>query len=194
MIGVAAPGIELNLRILTSSLKDRYLRTQTVLYPVVEKIRTFTSVHASYLDYLQTEADKYSATNPPTDEDAIAQANIYIAHVSYWSNIIDDAITGVAGTVNVMAEDGQDVKRQLKIQLSVIEQELVKLEIVLADYKTEKSEYEKELNKAIGLLVGGALAFLVIPFFGVFIGSALLVTGAISKKSISDGLSDVNKV
>lgn len=53
MIGVAAPGVELNLRMLTSALKERYLRTQTVQYPVVEKIRTFASVHTLYLDYLQ---------------------------------------------------------------------------------------------------------------------------------------------
>lgn len=59
---------------------------------------------------------------------------------------------------------------------------------------TALRQYEKELNKAIGLLVGGALAFLVIPIFGLFIGPALLITGAISKKSISDKLSDVNKV
>lgn len=53
MIGVASPGVELNLRILTASLRSRYLRTQTVLYPVVEKIRTFATVHTFYLDFLQ---------------------------------------------------------------------------------------------------------------------------------------------
>lgn len=53
MIGVASSGVELNLRILTAALKSRYLRTQTVLYPVVEKIRTFMTVHTFYLDYLE---------------------------------------------------------------------------------------------------------------------------------------------
>lgn len=53
MIGVGEPGVKLNLRTLTSSLRSRYLRTQTVLYPVVEKIRTFATVHTFYLDYLQ---------------------------------------------------------------------------------------------------------------------------------------------
>lgn len=53
MIGVASPGVGLNLMVLTSALKDRYLRTQTVLYPVVEKIRTFAEVNSFYLAYLQ---------------------------------------------------------------------------------------------------------------------------------------------
>ncbi|CAN0367471.1 unnamed protein product [Pylaiella littoralis] len=203
MIGVASPGVELNLRILTSSLKGRYLRTQTVLYPVVEKIRTFTLVHNAYLDYLQTEADKYSATNPPTDEEAIAQANTYVAHVSYWTEVINDAVTGVKGTVNVMAADAQTVKLQLRVQLSMIEEDLLKLEAALNGLEDAKSDLKKQLITGIALLVGGVLSFLALSFFampvaglvgGILGGGLLFVAGVIMTVSASQGLAEVNEL
>ncbi|CAM9997983.1 unnamed protein product [Pylaiella littoralis] len=185
MIGVAVPGVELNLRILTSSLKSRYLRTQTALYPVVEKIRAFAKVHTAYLDYLQTEADKYSATNPPTDDEAIAQANTYLGHISFWTKTISDAITGVMGAVNVMAASAEAVKRQLKTQLAVMEKALVKLEAALRGLQTAKKGLRKKLNDAVGLIVGGALSFLAPPLAYPLIGA--------KRNAVKKELAQVNK-
>lgn len=33
----------------------------------------------------------------------------------YWTDLINDAVTGVKGTVNIMASDAQNVKQQLKV-------------------------------------------------------------------------------
>ncbi|KAI1098939.1 hypothetical protein F4804DRAFT_323452 [Jackrogersella minutella] len=56
-LGVASPGVLLNLQVLTRTLKARYIETQTILYPVVNNIRSFAMTHEFYLDQLKKTAD-----------------------------------------------------------------------------------------------------------------------------------------
>eukprot|EP00903_Cladosiphon_okamuranus_P011392 g10735.t1 len=184
MIGVASPGVGLDLMVLTSAHRDRYLRTQTVLYPVVEKIRTFAEVHSSYLEYLQTEADKYSIDSPPPDEVAIAHAQNYIAHIGFWSGFINDTTTGVKGTVNSMSADAGKVTEQLKIQLSNIEVQLEVMEANLDILEEAKDTARLMIIAGIVVALGGVLALLGIAYTnGPFLspagaaGGLLLVTG-----------------
>eukprot|EP00903_Cladosiphon_okamuranus_P013295 g12393.t1 len=200
MIGVASPGVGLNLRVLTSALKDRYLRTQTVLYPVVEKMRTFAGVNSSYLAFLQTEANKYSIDSPPPDDVAIAHAQNYVAHIGFWSGLINDTATGVKGAVASMSADAGKVKEQLKIQLSNIETQLVFLNDQLAELKDKKET--ARLSTILGVIVVmlGVMALVVIgttaaasPVVAVGVGGPLLAAGVGVTAFGAKTLVDVNK-
>eukprot|EP00903_Cladosiphon_okamuranus_P014491 g13442.t1 len=201
MIGVASPGVGLNLRVLTSALRDRYLRTQTVLYPVVEKMRTFAEVNSFYLAYLQTESDKYSVVSPPPDEVAIAHAQNYISHIGFWSGLINDTAAGVKGAVNTMSADAGKVKEQLKTQLSNIEIQLVGLEAALEGLKEAKGEAIKLLIGGIAVIMAGVLTFLAIAIFsgGTMLkvaaaaGGVLLVGGVTMTSIAGKGLVEINK-
>eukprot|EP00903_Cladosiphon_okamuranus_P014488 g13439.t1 len=201
MIGVASPGVGLNLRVLTAALRDRYLRTQTVLYPVVEKIRSFANVNSFYLAFLKTEAAKYSFARPPPSDVAIAHAQNYLSHIEFWSGLINDTANGVKGAVNTMSADAGKVKDQLKEQLMSIDTQLSGLERTLEDLKDAKGKAVKQLIAGIASILAGVLAFVAIAVLSggtmfaaaTLVGGGLLLSGVYFTVTAGKDLVDINK-
>ncbi|KAI1496683.1 hypothetical protein F5X99DRAFT_424351 [Biscogniauxia marginata] len=167
-LGVAAPGVLLDLQVLTKTLKSRYLDTQMALYPVVNKISAFARTHDTYLDLLLKAADQWA--NAPDDQqaaDAIAAGNGFVDHAKVWAKIMDTAIRGTKDTVNIMTDQLHDVKSQLTIQLQVLRDKLVGLKNIL-------KAQEEALSKLQAAFWGAVAAM----FLGIALGILALATGA----------------
>lgn len=59
LVGVSAPETGYTLRSQIGELRSFYLQSQTVIYPLVEKMNTFSFVHSFYLGYLRVRKKHY---------------------------------------------------------------------------------------------------------------------------------------
>ncbi|CAN0367429.1 unnamed protein product, partial [Pylaiella littoralis] len=81
IVGVSSPGAKYTLRSLIGALKSRFLQSQTVLYPLVEKIKAFSFVHSFYLDYLRTVSEELAGAAPTSDV-ALETGTTHITHLN----------------------------------------------------------------------------------------------------------------
>ncbi len=89
-IGFASPGVLLDLHLLTSTLQSRYIDTQTVVIPLMNKMRAFGLTHKAFLGQLLDAANTWQ--NDPNNQDlAIKQGKSYVRHDSVWAKIIGSA-------------------------------------------------------------------------------------------------------
>lgn len=133
-LGVASPGVMLNLNFLAHTLKSRYLDVQTSVYPVVENIRAFSLTHSVYLNNVRTDADAWKkATTEKQRAIAIKLGKIFIAHSKKWAIIVSRSISGAKDSVNIMTKQLHDVRTQLEIQLSLLRDKLTGLRHILSE-------------------------------------------------------------
>lgn len=153
-LGVASPGVILDLNLLTRTLKSRYIETQTAIYPVMNKIKAFTMTHASYLTQLQGVANDYAnATDEEKQALAIKQGNLYVKHASIWANIIGTVSNNAKVSVNLMSDQLLDVNRQLEIQLQLLKDKLTSLQATL----NAQEDALSKLNAAFWGMVAATL-------------------------------------
>ena len=80
-IGVASPGILVDLRFVTTYLKGAYMDTQASVYPVIESLRGLYTTQEFYLKKLLEVKDK----SPETIKSEGAK---FIKHCKLWSSIV----------------------------------------------------------------------------------------------------------
>jgi hypothetical protein len=65
-LGVASPGVDVDLALLVRILKAQYIDAQVSLYPTVSMIKAFGATHSAFLDNLLAQAQAFQAAG--TDE------------------------------------------------------------------------------------------------------------------------------
>ena len=131
-LGVASPGVILDMNLLTSALRTRYIDVQTSVYPVVDRLRAFGLTHVFWLDAVAKDADAWmNATTPEQQALAIKNARSFVTHSQTWSKIVSSSISGAKDSVNIMALQLRDVRDQLQEQLQLLRDKLVGLKATL---------------------------------------------------------------
>lgn len=144
-LGVASPGVLLDLNLLTSTLLSRYIETQTAVVPLMNKIRAYGMTHTFYLKTLSQAAQDYQ--NADTDAKAalaIKNGKSYVVHAKTWAKILGVAANHAKEPVNIMTGQLTNVEAQLVTQLSILKDKLTGLQ---ASLKAEK-EYLSQLQAA----------------------------------------------
>ena len=148
-IGVASPGIILDLLTLTKSLETRYLDTQSTLWPVVQNIKTFASTHKVFLDQVNDAAKTFASEGD--DEKAkiaIKVGKKALGHARLWAEILTKSVSNAQAPVMSMAKQLNGVYVDLKQQVSL-------LDVKLATLKGILTEQEKALSAAnVGFWAG----------------------------------------
>ncbi|PHH62632.1 hypothetical protein CDD81_6866 [Ophiocordyceps australis] len=127
-LGVASPGVILDLQSMTHSLKYRYLETQQALRPVMSMIRTFALAHGLRLKSLKEAAQDYqNATTEEQKRLAIKQGKAFIVFAKQWSERLDKTTQSVKEPVNSMTAQLADIDRKLAIQLINLQRKLEEL-------------------------------------------------------------------
>ncbi|KAF3069675.1 hypothetical protein GL218_07891 [Daldinia childiae] len=176
-LGVASPGVVLDLRVLTRTLKERYIETQTTLYPLVNKINAFSIAHTFYLDNLRETADKWALE--PDDkkrEQAIESGKRFVNHAKVWSMILNRSILNTNNAVNIMTAQLQDVKSQLEIQLQLLKDKLLALNNTL--------DVQKDALSKLNAAFWGSVA---LTLLGLVTGVLLVATGVGAPYAIAAG-------
>ncbi|KAK4461524.1 hypothetical protein QBC42DRAFT_203416 [Cladorrhinum samala] len=167
-LGVASPGVLLDLNTLTGTLKSRYIDTQTAVYPVVNKISAFAKTHAAYLDLLLGAADDYAKAGDDSDKQdiAIKAGKGFVAHAKVWSKLLTKSVNATKTSVNIMTNQLHDVKTQLEVQLGNLQQKLANLEAQL--------KVQQDLLSKLQAAFWGAVAAM---FLGMILGVVALASG-----------------
>lgn len=156
-LGCASPGVMLDLHLLTSTLRARYIETQTSLYPVVNKLSAFGKTHNVFLQKLLEEAKDYQNAgdegNEKKQKASLRAGKKVIAHSKAWAKIMTSSTGKAKESVNVMTDELKTVKSQLELQTQKLRDELMQLESRLREYK---DAYQK-LSAAFWGMVATAL-------------------------------------
>ena len=131
-LGVASPGVMLDLRRLTRALRSSYLDVQASVYPVVNDILAFGETHILYLSNALEDAKKYQTAT--TDEQrtlAIETAKQFVEHAQFWALFVPPSVHSGKETINVMTKQLHDVREQLEAQLELLRDKLQGLEATL---------------------------------------------------------------
>lgn len=204
-LGVASPGVMLDLETLTKSLKDRYITTQTALYPVVNKIKTFAITHKFFLNSLSESAKELQS--PSSDEAKnnlkIATAKKFVSHAKVWATLLKTQSEYGGQSVNAMGQDLSSVKTQLSQQLTLLKDKMTALTAQLKALKDAESKIKAAfwisiavavvgLGLTILALCTGVGAGFAIAAGGLFVGG-LVAVGIFAKRwaDISDQISKV---
>jgi hypothetical protein len=140
-LGCASPGVMLDLHLLTSTLRARYIETQTSLYPIVNKLSAFGNTHNTFMTKMLDEAKAYAATDDLGKQAASKRAGKKIVqHSKAWAKIMTSATGKAKESVNVMTDELKTVKGDLELQTQKLRDDLVQLESRLVEYK---DAYEK---------------------------------------------------
>ncbi|TFK59926.1 hypothetical protein BDN72DRAFT_725646, partial [Pluteus cervinus] len=200
-IGVASPGVILDMNLLTRTLKSRYIETQTSVYPVVEKIKAFCTTHEIFLDNVAQAAQDWQ--NADTDAQraiAINNAKAFITHSQTWGGIISSSINSCQQSVTIMTSQLHDVRMQLETQLQELHDRLGTLQGILQSQEDTMSKLQAEFwaSVAIGFVgtMSLGLATLVVgiatqnPIL-LFGGGSLLAAGILNATALDTRISEL---
>ncbi|THH13227.1 hypothetical protein EW146_g6965 [Bondarzewia mesenterica] len=174
-LGVASPGVILDLNLLTRTLRSRYIDVQTSVYPVVDKIRAFGLTHSFYLTNVKKDAEDWqNASTEEQQELAIKNAKAFVGHAKTWSTIVSRSVSGAKESVNIMTKQLHDVRTQLETQLTTLGVQLTGLQATLREQEGALSKLKAAFwGSVAATLLGVALAVV-----GVASGQAWLLVGA----------------
>lgn len=204
-LGVASPGVMLDLETLTKSLKDRYITTQTALYPVVNKIKAFAITHKFFLNSLSDTAKELqnSSSSEAKKQLKVDSATKFVSHAKLWAKLMKTQSQYSGQSVNAMGQDLSSVKTQLSQQLTILKDKITALTAQLKALKDAESKIKAAFWISIAVAVAGlgltilALctgvgAMWAIAAGGLFVGG-LVAVGIFAKRwaEISDQISKV---
>lgn len=187
-LGVASPGVMLNLEALTRSLRDRYVNTQTSIYPVVNKIQTFAISHELFLKKQLEAATEYQKNedNASKQRIAIKEAKKLVIQTKIWASIMRNQTGHGKTAVNLMGEELSSVRSQLDQQLIVLKDKLLSLEAEIKALSESKSKMNAAFWGSIGVMLLGIGLAIVGVATGVGVvalgiaGGALFVGGLVA--------------
>lgn len=196
-IGVASPGVLLDLHLLTSTLRSRYIETQTAVIPLMNKMRAFGLTHTVYLKQLKDAANTWidNPDDAAKQADAIKQGRGFVTHAMVWAKILGSAADSAKTSVNVMASQLKDVEAQLEVLLSLLRTQLAGLQ---AHLKVDE-DYLSKLKAALWGPIAAMLLSIVVAVIGVATmnpwvcaaAGALLVGGIVAACVLSTKIGDL---
>ena len=102
-LGVASPGVMLDLRLLTQTLKDRYITTQSNLIAPLQRIQTFAKTHVTLCDRLLTLTDEYRNAADEDQRDLILEAADELIYTTEpWAMMMSQESASGYETVTLM--------------------------------------------------------------------------------------------
>lgn len=162
-LGVASPGVMLDLNILTRTLRSRYIDVQTSVYPVVDTIRAWGITHSFYLRNVQIACDEYRSSG--SEEKAILaiqQGKAFATHAKTWALIVNKSVFGAKESVNIMTKQLHDVRTQLETQLQMLKDKLVGLQSILEQEKKALSTLTAAFWGMVGaMFLGKDISFIL---------------------------------
>ena len=156
-IGVASPGVLLDLHLLTSTLRSRYLDTQAAVYPAVSKILAFANTNKVFLGQLKAQADIYNSTSSTDGQKAQAlhAGKEICIHAQVWAGILSRSVGGSTVAVSIMTKQLNDVKNQLLIQTQLLRDRLASLQAQLSSQKEALSKLQAAFWGAVACMFLG---------------------------------------
>ncbi|KAK4096371.1 hypothetical protein N658DRAFT_458804 [Parathielavia hyrcaniae] len=187
-LGVASPGVMLDLMSLTYSLNERYLSTQSLIYPVVNKLLGYATYQEMFLRAQLAASEQYKACeNDQVKQDmAVKEGKKLVRSTKMWAITMQKAAVYVHGSVGGMSDQLSSVKIQLDQQLVILNDKLVSLEAQIKALQDAKSKMDAAFWGAIGAMVLGiGLAIIgACTGFGVIalglVGGGLFVGGLVA--------------
>ncbi|RAR01321.1 alpha-amylase type a isozyme [Stemphylium lycopersici] len=179
-LGVASPGIILDLLTLTNSLKTRYLETQATLWPVVNTIKTFAGTHRVFLQQVNQAAKDFSVADSDAEKEKLALkvGKKAIGHAKAWSTILTKTVINAQEPVAAMAKQLSGVYTDLQQQIGLLNVKLVELKNILAEQGKALSAAKVGFWAGIGTMLLGKFSH-VSERIGNFTNrNVLLVVGA----------------
>ena len=166
-LGVASPGVMLDLRRLTRSLRSKYLSVQASVYPVVNDILAFGETHYMYLEIVMEATKQYQAAGTDKEKQAIAieTAEFFIEHAEFWAMFVQPSVSSSKVTVNIMAKELKDVRQDIELQVENLRVKLEGLQATLKAQEEEMSQLKAAFWGAVAAaFLGRSFSFWVIMF------------------------------
>lgn len=155
-LGVASPGVMLDLETLTNSLKSRYLDTQATLWPVVNNIKTFAGVHEVFLNQMNKSAKQYETSDNAKKEKLALKAGMSaVGHAKAWGKLLTTMVRNAQDPVMAMAKQLSGVSKDLEQQTALLNVKLTELKKVLEEQKKALSAANVGFWVGIGTLLVG---------------------------------------
>ncbi|KAH0172301.1 hypothetical protein KCU67_g1787, partial [Aureobasidium melanogenum] len=174
-LGVASPGVLLDLHLLTKTLLSRYLETQSTVAPLMNKMREYGVTHKFFLQQLRKASDDY--VNADTDAQqtlALKNGKTFVEHAKTWAKALGVASDHAKEPVNIMTGQLKDVEAQLVIQLSILKDKLTALKTSLK----AQQEYLSQLQAAFWGSIAALLLSIVVAVVGVATMQPWMIAGA----------------
>ncbi|KAK3326667.1 hypothetical protein B0H66DRAFT_589231 [Apodospora peruviana] len=180
-LGVASPGVMLDLMALTYSLNERYLSTQSVIYPVVNKLQGYATYQEMFLKSQLAASQQYMASGDDAAKQKLAlnEAKKLVRSTKIWATTMQKATTYTKGSVNDMSVQLSSVKTQLDQQLIILSDKLVSLETQIKALKDAKSKMDAAFWGSIAAMIVGIGLAIVGVCTGVGVVALGLVGGAL---------------
>ncbi|TFK59924.1 hypothetical protein BDN72DRAFT_883804 [Pluteus cervinus] len=168
-LGVASPGVILDMNLMARTLKGRYIDVQTAVYPVVERINAFCTTHEIFFDNVAQAAQDWQ--NADTDAKrtiAINNAKSFVTHSKTWGGLISSSINSCQQSVTIMTSQLHDVRLQLEAQLKLLHTKLGILQATLQSQQETMSKLQAAFWGSIAatfiglLMVGGIIGIAVV--------------------------------
>ena len=162
-LGVASPGVMLDLRSLTQSLRTRYVETQASLWPVINQIQAFAETHEIQMQRVKDATDQYTGADTITKEKlALKIGKQSVSHARSWATLLGMTCANAQEPVTLMSKQMKEVETDLKVQLRLLEDKLVSLKGQLAVQKDALSKAMVGFWIGLGTILLGAYGSLSI--------------------------------
>ena len=140
-LGVASPGVMLDLRSLTQSLRTRYMDTQASLWPIVNQIHAWGMTHEIYMQRVKDAADQFNNADTIMKEKvALKTGKESVKHGQVWAKLLGKTCANAHESVALMSKQLTEVNTDLHVQLRLLHDKLVKLKGQLAVQKDALSK------------------------------------------------------
>jgi hypothetical protein len=194
-VGVASPGVYLDLRTLTAALRDQYLETQVALWPVVNKIKAFADTHKTYLSTMQTTSASYNDATDEKERERIKSrsAKQTWRHITRWSKKLYQASANSQAAVVNMTAGLKGVGVDLRAQAESIKSKITQPKTVLEGQKDELKGIKNVQTWSIIVLLVAFVVIMVAMAFGIgwlVHGAGLLFLGAFITEKIYESKED----
>lgn len=183
-LGVASPGVILDLNLLTRTLRSRYIETQSALYPIVNQMNAFSKSHDHHLNLINKAFDDYASASGSSEKKAIAvkQGKSFVAHAKVWASILSDTTNRTKESVNIMTDQLPDIHKQLKQQLITLNDKLKGLQNALDVHEEAMGHLLAAFWGSVAAMILGVAIIAIgleIPYVPL-LGGALFVAGLAS--------------
>ncbi|KAJ5698631.1 hypothetical protein N7462_000636 [Penicillium macrosclerotiorum] len=156
-IGVASPGVMLDLYHLSESLRTRYFETLEHLYPSVEKLGVFTITHNVFIHQLREAAREYNSVYSDSGKTDISvkEAKKFIKHARIWAQILKVHANHFRESILHTQKYSASVQRDLAAQITVLLNQLTSVKCQLESLRTDFNKINRQFWSAFAAAVVG---------------------------------------
>ncbi|KAJ4294917.1 hypothetical protein N0V88_005156 [Collariella sp. IMI 366227] len=150
-LGAASPGVQVDMRTMSATLKKRYMNAQAKLVPSLINLKGTAEVHDSMCGLLIEYCDQY---NNGEDTAIDAGRETIITAKALSRRMSQDTTAGYV-TVTNMTSELHGIKQQLALQLQQLKDNLEKLKRQLSAQEEQLSELKSYFWATIGAIFLG---------------------------------------